>query len=88
MKVFVVITISRQIEGEYVFIKTEKAFTRASKAEELAKKLKSNFVDSEGKIKPVRIATSDGEAVCMGEIGIFDVELEDDTENEIDKGDK
>ena len=44
MKVFAVITVARQVDGEYIFIKTEKAFKSAQKADECLKKIKSNNV--------------------------------------------
>jgi hypothetical protein len=76
-KVYAVITVARQIEGEYVFIKTDKAFSSAEKADSLLKSLKSQFVDKEGKWKPQLISTPNGEATCQCEVGIFELELEE-----------
>ena len=77
-KVFAVITIARQVEGDYVFIKTEKAFRSAKKADDLMMKLKKDAVVMGGKIKPVKISTPQGDAKCFLEIGAFELELEDD----------
>ena len=76
--VFAVITVARQIEGEYVFIKTEKAFRQASKADELLKKLKAQYSTPEGKIIPQKVQTPTGEAECFCEVGAFELELDSD----------
>jgi|TARA_Y100000034_G_C6773403_1_gene345145 hypothetical protein len=75
MKVFAVITVARQISGEYVFIRTEKAFEKASKADKLLKKLKSQYSNEDGTIKPIRIDTPQGTAECMCEVGAFELEV-------------
>lgn len=75
-KVFAVITVARQIEGEYVFIKTEKAFKQAGKADELVKKLKQQYVTPEGKVIPQNISTPQGAAECACEVGAFELEIE------------
>lgn len=77
MKLYAVITVARQIEGEYVFIKTEKAFKSAEKADALLKTLKNQYVDKEGKWKPQLITTNNGEATCQCEVGIFELDLEE-----------
>lgn len=75
-KVFAVITVARQLDGEYVFIKTEKAFSSAKKADELLKQLKSKYTTPEGKFNPQLIQTAHGEAVCQCEVGAFEIEVE------------
>jgi hypothetical protein len=77
MKVYAVITVARQVDGEYVFIKTEKAFSSAQKADDYLKKIKSNTVTPDGKWKPQKIETQNGEAICQCEVGVFELELED-----------
>lgn len=76
-KIFAVITVARQIDGEYCFIRTEKGFTQASKADEHLKKVKSQFVDAEGKLKVIRLTTPHGEADCICEAGAFELEIEE-----------
>lgn len=76
-RLFCVITVARQIEGEYVFIKTEKAFTKASKADALLKSLKQQYVDDQGKPKSVSVSTANGDANCFCEVGAFELEIED-----------
>jgi hypothetical protein len=76
-KIYAVITVARQIDGEYVFIKTEKAFKSAEKADLLLKSLKKQFVDNEGKWKPQLISTSNGEAKCQCEVGVFELEIDE-----------
>jgi hypothetical protein len=75
--IYAVITVARQIDGEYVFIKTEKAFKSAEKADLLLKSLKNQFVDKEGKWKPQLISTSNGEAKCQCEVGVFELEIDE-----------
>jgi glyoxylate utilization-related uncharacterized protein len=77
MKLYAVITVARQIDGEYVFIKTEKAFSSAEKADKLLKSLKKQYVTEEGKWKPQLVATQNGEATCQCEVGIFELEVEE-----------
>lgn len=76
-KLFAVITVARQVEGEYVFIKTEKAFRQAGKADALLKKLKAEYVAENGAINIVEIATPQGDAKCFCEVGAFEIDLED-----------
>jgi hypothetical protein len=78
MKLFVVITIARQIEGEYVFIKTEKYFKRASDADKLVQHLRGQYTTPEGKIVPQKISTPTGEADCGCTVGAFEVESGDE----------
>ena len=75
--IYAVITVARQIDGEYVFIKTEQAFKSAEKADLLLKSLKNQFVDKEGKWKPQVISTSNGEAKCQCEVGVFELEIDE-----------
>lgn len=75
MKVYAVITVARQVEGEYVFIKTEKAFKSAQEADGLLKTLKSQYVTDDGKWKPQMISTVQGDAMCQCEVGVFELEL-------------
>lgn len=78
-KIFAAITVARQVEGEYVFIKTEKAFRSAKKADDMIKMLKAQYVTPEGRWKPQQVSTPQGEVVCMCEAGVFEIEV-DDTE--------
>ena len=75
--IFAVITVARQVDGEYVFIKTEKGFKKASSADALLKKLKNDYVTPEGKFKPVEISTPQGSAICHCEVGAFELEVDD-----------
>lgn len=75
-KVYAVITVARQVEGEYVFIKTEKAFKSAAKADALLKVLKNQYTTPDGKWRPQQVSTPQGEAVCMCEVGAFELEVD------------
>lgn len=74
-RVFAVITVARQLQGEYVFIKTEKAFTTAGKADTYLKKLKQQYTTLDGKVKPIKISTPQGEADCFCEVGAFELDV-------------
>lgn len=75
-KVYAVITVARQVEGEYVFIRTEKAFKSAAKADGLLKVLKNQYTTPDGKWRPQQVSTPQGEAVCMCEVGVFEIEVD------------
>jgi glyoxylate utilization-related uncharacterized protein len=75
-KIYAVITVARQVEGEYIFIKTEKAFKNAQKADALLKTLKAQYVTEDGKWKPQVVSTGQGDATCQCEVGIFEIEMD------------
>ena len=76
-KKFIVLTIARQVDGEYVFVKTEKLFHEAKNADALMKKLKGEYVAPDGRAKSVELSTPQGAAVCQCEVGAFEVEFGD-----------
>jgi hypothetical protein len=63
MKVFAIISVARQVEGEYVVVKVDKAFAKASKADEHAKKLASTYTET--------IQTKSGPVQCVCERGFL-----------------
>lgn len=69
IKAFAVITVARQVEGEYVAVKVEKAYTKASKADEYAKGLASKYAET--------IQTAGGPVPCVCERGVFEIEIDD-----------
>ena len=75
-KFYALITVGRQVDGEYVFIKTEKAFKSAQKADAMLKILKAQYVTEDGKWKPQIISTSQGDATCQCEVGVFEIEAD------------
>ena len=72
-KINVVITIARQINGEYVFVRPEKAFIDANEAQVCQHKLK-NSLASNGKIT---VNVNNEQIDCFAEIGLFELELEE-----------
>jgi acetamidase/formamidase len=68
-KIFAVISVARQVDGEFVVIKTEKAFKRASAADEYAKKLATNYSEV--------IQTASGPIQCVCERGVFEMDVEE-----------
>jgi hypothetical protein len=69
MKIFAIISAARQVDGEYVIIKAEKAFLKASKAEEFFKNLAKNYAET--------IQTPTANIQCICERGIFEIDVED-----------
>lgn len=76
-KAFAVVTVARQIEGEYVAIRTDKAYKKASSADAELKKLKAQYTTPEGKINPQKISTPQGDLECFCEVGVFEIEIEE-----------
>lgn len=68
MKVFAIITVARQTDGEYVVVKVEKAFLKASKADEYAATLSKRYAES--------IPTPSGPIACVCERGVFEIDVE------------
>jgi len=69
MKIFAIISAARQVDGEYVIIKAEKAFLKASQAEECFKNLAKNYAET--------IQTPTANIQCICERGIFEIDVED-----------
>ncbi len=70
MKVFFVVTIARQVEGEIVSIRFDKAFSSQAKADEYAKSLSKTF-------KEMITVPDYGPVEFHCERGVHDIELED-----------
>jgi len=73
--IFCVTSIARQIDGEYIFLKIEGAYTDAVKANDLMQTLKNNMVKN-GKVMPVVLNANNEKIECLMEIGVFETELE------------
>lgn len=69
MKVFAIVSIARQVDGEYVVVKVEKAFTKATRADEEAKKLAKNYAET--------ITTPAGQIQCVCERGVFEIDVDE-----------
>jgi hypothetical protein len=76
MRIFAVITVARQIGGEYVFVKTERGFHQAKDADVLLRELKEQYT-LDGRARPITVSTPQGEAQCMCEAGVFEIEIDD-----------
>ena len=77
MLVHVVIMVARQIEGEYIAVRTIGGSTDKQKAEALRDKVKQECADANGKVKVIHLKTPNGEMDCICEVGAFEVEIED-----------
>jgi hypothetical protein len=69
MNIFAILSVARQVQGEYVCIKAEKAFLTATKAEEHANKLSKQFAET--------ISTPVGPIECVCERGVFELDVEE-----------
>lgn len=70
MKIFIVANVARQINGEFVFVKIEKAFKDSKKAENYLTLAENPYKDM--------VQNSTGFSVeCMCYKSIFDVEVEE-----------
>ena len=75
---FAVITVARQIDGEYVFVKTDKAYKSAKKADKALSKLKAEYIDEENRPIPQEISTPQGKAICHLEVGAFEIIIDEE----------
>lgn len=69
MKVFAIFSVARQVDGEYVIVKAEKAFTKASSADEYLKTLAKNYTET--------IQTPTANIQCVCERGVFELDVEE-----------
>ena len=69
-KIFCIISVARQTDGEFVIVKAEKAFKQASKADAYASGLAKRYTES--------IPTPSGQITCICERGVFEIELDDE----------
>jgi hypothetical protein len=68
-KVFAIISIARQVNGEYCVLKVEKAYSSAVKAEDQLKTMLKNYAES--------IQTPSGILQCVCERGVFEIDVEE-----------
>lgn len=69
MKVFAVLSIARQVQGEYVCVKVEKAFTSTVKASDFANRLAKQYAET--------ITTPAGTIECVCERGVFEIDVDE-----------
>lgn len=69
MKVFAIISIARQVDGEYCMVKIEKAFKTSPDAESFTKGLSKRYAET--------IQTPNGSIDCVCERGIFEIDVEE-----------
>lgn len=68
-KIFAIVSVARQVDGEMCIIKAEKAYTTASKADEYASSLAKRYTES--------ISTPHGPIACVCERGVFEFNVEE-----------
>jgi len=69
MKIFALVSIARQVDGEYCVVKIEKAYKSAQRADDESKKLARKYAES--------ITTPAGVINCVCERGVFEIDVED-----------
>jgi len=69
-KIFCVISVARQVDGEMCVVKVEKSFTTASKADDYSKSIAKKYAES--------INTPYGPMPFICERGVFEIDVEDD----------
>jgi len=69
MKAFVLISIARQVDGEYCIVKVEKGFSSKTSADTFSKNLVKKYAES--------IQTPNGLVECVCERGVFEIDIED-----------
>jgi hypothetical protein len=73
MKVYAIISVARQVDGEYCVVKVEKAFDNQNRASEFGKSLALRYAET--------ITTPSGVMKCVCERGIFEIEVETQGDN-------
>lgn len=68
MKAWAVITVARQVDGEYCIVKVDKAFDSAKLAGDYASSLATKYAET--------IQTPAGPIKCVCERGVFELEIE------------
>lgn len=67
MTVFAIVSIARQVDGEYCLVKIEKGYKDKSKADEESKKLARQYAET--------IQTPSGPLNCVCERGVFEIDV-------------
>ena len=65
---YAIISVARQVEGEYIVVKPEKAFRSKQKAEDEVNKLAKQYAET--------IQTPTGPIQCVCTRGVFEIDLE------------
>ena len=68
MKAFAIISVARQVDGEYVIVKVEKAFSSKEKADQISRDLAHRYHEE----IPMPNGTS---LSCVCERGVFEIEI-------------
>jgi hypothetical protein len=68
MKAYVLISVARQVDGEYCVVKAEKAFLKSESADNFSKNLAKKYAET--------IQTPAGPIQCVCERGVFEIEIE------------
>jgi len=78
--IYCVLTVARQIGGEWQVIKSEKAFTDPDKAEAFSKELNNKYIVPNTRPvqkMAVKVTTEHGEIACQCLASVYEMELVD-----------
>jgi hypothetical protein len=75
MKIYTIIVVARQINGEYIFVRSEQAYVDELQATARLQELKLEFTNKDGTVKSVQLSTPQGNAACYCEVGVHEIEL-------------
>lgn len=73
--VFVIITVARQIDGDFVLVKAESLHQDRKVADAKFAQLKKDHSKEDGGNKPVKITTPHGNIDCYCEATIFEIDV-------------
>lgn len=68
MTIYVILSVARQVQGEFLLVKSEKAFSDKNKAEEFYNQLIKKYTEE--------IETPSGKIKCVCERAIFEMEMD------------
>ncbi len=74
-KIYIVITVARQVEGDFIVLRTEKGFKQASDADALVAKLTNDYKTADDKLKLFNISSGGQSIECYCSVGKFEVEV-------------
>ncbi len=69
MKAYAIISIARQVDGEYCIVKVDGAYKERNRAQSLAEGLAKRYAET--------IQTASGPIQCVCERGVFELDIEE-----------
>lgn len=76
MDIWVLISVARQIDGDFVLVKVEKACQTEDKAKEILAQLQKDYMEPNGSPKKIKITTEYGEVACQIVLSVMKTNIE------------